>query len=470
MNNKQQTFKYLFIDLLSAVFSWTYFFIWRKECIESKIFGEAVNVELDKNFFIGVICIPVFWISFYTITGYYNQIYRKSRLKELTQTLGTSVLGNSILFFTLILNDYISSYRDYYMIFFVLLGVHFVSTWFLRFLLTTSTARKIHSKQIGFNTLIIGAGEAALSIYDEINSLPKSPGNIFKGLVVVNAQKPQTNVTLDVLGSIDELEDLVKYHQIEEIIIALDKEDEVNVKDILSRLSKMKVIIKMIPDMSDIVRGSVKINSIFGAALIEISFDIMPKWQQFFKRSFDICIALLFLIIGSPVYLFTALMVKQSSKGPIFFKQERIGHHGMPFNIIKFRSMFVDAEKDGPQLSSQHDSRITSWGKIMRKTRLDEIPQFYNVLIGEMSIVGPRPERQFFIDQIMEKAPHYYHLTKIKPGITSWGQVKFGYAENVDEMVERLKFDLIYLENMSLLVDIKILIYTIMIVFQGRGK
>ena len=181
----------------------------------------------------------------------------------------------------------------------------------------------------------------------------------------------------------------------------------------------------------------------------------MPKWQQFFKRSFDICIALLFLIIGSPVYLFTALMVKQSSKGPIFFKQERIGHHGMPFNIIKFRSMFVDAEKDGPQLSSQHDSRITSWGKIMRKTRLDEIPQFYNVLIGEMSIVGPRPERQFFIDQIMEKAPHYYHLTKIKPGITSWGQVKFGYAENVDEMVERLKFDLIYLENMSLLVDIK---------------
>ena len=159
-----------------------------------------------------------------------------------------------------------------------------------------------------------------------------------------------------------------------------------------------------------------------------------------------------------------------SSKGPIFYSHERIGLHGKPFQIHKFRSMYVDAEKNGPALSSKEDPRITPFGKHMRKTRMDELPQFWNVLIGEMSLVGPRPERQHFIDKIVVKAPHYRHLHKVKPGITSWGQVKYGYAENVDEMIERLKYDLLYIENMSMYVDFKILIYTVLIVVQGRGK
>lgn len=470
MNSTRQTIRYVLLDILSSIISWTFFFTWRKSYIESKLFGESVEINYDDQFLIGIISIPFFWVSLYSITGYYNQIYRKSRLKELTQTLTISIIGNTALFFTLILNDYISSYKDYYTSFLTLIGFHFGITWLFRFIITTVTAKKIHRKKIGFNTIIIGTGNAALNIYKEIENLPKSPGNIFKGLISVNDNESKLDGLLPVLGNLKKIESIIQDHKIEEIIIAIDNLDEDKTKELLSKLSQLKVIIKIIPNMTDIVRGSVKINSIFGAALIEISFDIMPRWQVFVKRVFDILFSLFCLILGAPVYIFTALMVRQSSKGPIFFKQERIGHHGKPFNIIKFRSMYVDAEKDGPQLSSQNDRRITPWGKIMRKTRLDEIPQFYNVLIGEMSIVGPRPERQFFIDQIMNKAPHYYHLTKIKPGITSWGQVKFGYAENVDEMVERLKFDLIYLENMSLLVDIKILIYTVMIIFQGRGK
>ncbi|HTA27243.1 MAG TPA: sugar transferase, partial [Bacteroidia bacterium] len=197
---------------------------------------------------------------------------------------------------------------------------------------------------------------------------------------------------------------------------------------------------------------------------------ILEPKQVILKRAFDIAVSLFCLIILSPVYLIIAIIIKLTSKGPVFYSQERIGLHGKPFTIYKFRSMAHGAEKNGPALSSKDDNRITKVGKFLRKTRLDELPQFLNVLIGTMSIVGPRPERKFFIEQIIQKAPQYTHLQKIKPGITSWGQVKYGYAENVEQMVRRMKYDLLYLENISFLLDMRILIYTVLIVMQGRGK
>jgi len=211
-------------------------------------------------------------------------------------------------------------------------------------------------------------------------------------------------------------------------------------------------------------------STIYGAPLIEISHDIMPAWQQSMKRLIDIVASGIVMILLFPVYVFFFFFVKLSSKGPIFYSQERIGMYGKPFQIYKFRSMYTDAEKKGPQLSSKNDSRITPFGLFMRRSRLDEVPQFYNVLRGDMSLVGPRPERQHFIDLIVQQAPHYYHLHKVRPGITSWGQVKYGYAENVEEMIARLKYDLIYIENMSLYVDFKIMIYTIKTVLKGLGK
>jgi exopolysaccharide biosynthesis polyprenyl glycosylphosphotransferase len=218
------------------------------------------------------------------------------------------------------------------------------------------------------------------------------------------------------------------------------------------------------------VLGMVKMNNILGAMLVEVDFETMPPWQKTLKRIFDVLLALLALLHLIPVFAIIAFSIKLDSKGPIFYFQERIGFRGRPFRIIKFRSMKVNAETQGPQLSKENDDRRTRVGTFLRKTRLDEIPQFMNVLAGSMSIVGPRPERKFFIDQIVQKAPYYTRLHRIKPGITSWGQVKFGYAENVDEMVERMKYDILYLENMSLGLDIKIMIYTVLIIIQGRGK
>ncbi|MBL7897093.1 MAG: sugar transferase, partial [Crocinitomicaceae bacterium] len=238
----------------------------------------------------------------------------------------------------------------------------------------------------------------------------------------------------------------------------------------LTTLAGHNVRISLIPDVYDILSGQVQMNSIFGALLFRVNDNVMPEWQISTKRIIDITCSIFALIILMPLYLVLAILVKTSSKGPIFFTQERIGLHQKPFQIIKFRTMVVDAEKSGPQLSSSNDKRITGVGKFLRKTRLDEFPQFWNVLRGDMSLVGPRPERRFYIDQIAKHDPQYLYLHKVRPGITSWGQVKYGYAENVEQMIQRMKYDLLYIRNMSLALDLKIMFYTIAIIFKGTGK
>lgn len=471
MNRTLQTFKYVLFDWLAASATWSLFFFYRKTFVESQKFGYQVMVNMDERFLQGLILIPIFWVSFYALLGNYRNVYRKSRLRELGQTILSTVIGVTAIFFALVLDDEVINYTTYYQSYAVLLVSQFVLTFIPRFTLSSITASRVHARKMGFPTLMIGSDLNAVELYNELENQQRSSGNIFKGFIRVKEREQYPlKEHLPFLGKMDNIKQVLEEHEIEEVIIALESSEHNELQKILNEINGHSAIVKVIPDMYDILSGSVRMDSIYGTPLIQVRQDILEPWQLVTKRAGDIIISSLALIILSPLYLITAIGVKMSSPGPIFYAQERIGKGGKPFNIFKFRSMIVDAEKAGPALSSDHDPRITSFGRFMRKVRLDEVPQFYNVLIGDMSLVGPRPERQYFIDQIVKEAPHYTHLLKVKPGITSWGMVKYGYAENVEQMIRRMKFDLLYIENMSLLVDIKILIYTVQTVLMGRGK
>jgi exopolysaccharide biosynthesis polyprenyl glycosylphosphotransferase len=272
------------------------------------------------------------------------------------------------------------------------------------------------------------------------------------------------------LGKLNELNQIIEKHNIEEVIIAIETREHDRLNNILTVLENLQISIWGIPELYDFLSGTVRTNTIYGRPLIKISNGLMPVWQANTKRLLDVSLSLIASILFFPVFFILAILIKNSSKGPAIYKQERIGRYGKPFHIYKLRSMVQDAEKGTPELSSKDDERITKIGKFLRKTHLDEIPQFFNVLRGDMSIVGPRPERQYYIDQIVQHAPHYTLLHKLRPGITSWGQVKYGYASSVEEMLERLPYDMIYLKNISLYVDFKIMIHTVMLAFKANGK
>jgi exopolysaccharide biosynthesis polyprenyl glycosylphosphotransferase len=450
--------------------AWALFFLYRKS-----LEGAPLDTEVfqDPNFYLGVILVPIGWVLLYGIFDQHTDIYRMSRLTTLTQTFFLSFLGVTFLFFSLILDDVVRDYRTYYRSFLALFGLHFLLTSIARMILLTRASRRLKAGLITFNTLLVGGNQNALDLYWDIKNRTKGLGNKFVGFVDTNGSSDQFVAEhLPRLGALEDLDQIVRHHEIEEVIIAIETSEHNRLREILNVLFDFgeQVLVKIIPDMYDILLGTVKMNHVYGAVLIEIRQELMPKWQRIIKRFLDVTVSTLALVILSPLLLYTIIRVKLSSPGPIFFEQERIGLNGKPFRIIKFRSMFVDAEKMGPQLSTDNDPRCTTWGAVMRKFRLDEIPNFWNVLRGDMSLVGPRPERKFFIDQIVEQNPHYKHLLKVRPGITSWGQVKYGYASNVPQMLQRLRFDLLYIENMTLALDFKIMFYTVLVLLQGRGK
>jgi len=471
MNRKFQRIKYIISDFLSGALSWALFYTFRKIVIEPSKFGYKIPIEPDRKFWISLIIIPIFWLFLHYLSGYYKTPFRKSRLQELSKTFLITLVGTLILFFVLILDDTVKNFTSYYLSFAVLFTLQFCFTYFPRLIITSRTNHKIHSGKLGFNTLLIGGNGRASKIYKDLTSEKISSGNKFIGYININSNPTDSlDNFIPRLGELNNVTNIIREKKIEEVIIAMEPGDHEKIGQIINKLKESMVIIKAVPSLYEILAGRVKMSSVYGTPLIEISHELIPVWQETLKYFLDLFISIFALILTIPLNITLATIIKLNSPGPIAFTQERIGRFGKPFKLYKFRSMYQNAEESGPALASENDPRVTPIGNFMRKTRMDEIPNFINVLKGEMSLVGPRPERKYFIDQIIKKAPQYVHLQKVKPGITSWGQVKYGYAENVDEMIERLTYDLIYIENMSFYVDLKILVHTILTILKGKGK
>ena len=463
---KVEQFRRVFFDVISSAIAWSVFFYYRKKIIE------GVEFETSDTFFYGIIGVSVFWTAIYTLSGNYIDVRRVSRLNELYKTVSQSLIGCLIIFFCLIIDDieYHQDYKAYYQAICVLISSHFSITFFSRYILTSLMVKKIQKGEVQFKTILIGNSRVLKDSFNRLISMSRSTGNNLVGYINCEDNITIEQISIPKLGHLNELEKILKENKIEEAILTVDKEKFTDIANTINILAYHDIITKVTPDLVDLLAGKVKMRSFFDMPLIEIKQIKMSFFESFLKRSIDIIFSLIILIVLSPLLLLISILVKYSSKGPVFYRQKRIGLRGKIFNIIKFRSMYINSEKDKPLLSSKQDTRITAWGKIMRKYRLDELPQFYNVLIGEMSVIGPRPERKFFADQILLEAPHYKLIHKVRPGITSWGMVKFGYAENIKEMISRLKYDIIYIENLSILNDFKVFVLTILIVLQGRGK
>jgi exopolysaccharide biosynthesis polyprenyl glycosylphosphotransferase len=331
--------------------------------------------------------------------------------------------------------------------------------------------RRLREAGIGLhNTLIVGWTQKAQELYDTVQLYP-ALGYKVVGFVPVHVDKPNaTYKNIPALGSIPKLPELIDQHDVKDVLIALDTTEHDQLLHVISSCNSHTVSMKIIPDLYDIISGQARTNQIYGFPLIEIMPEIMQPWERAVKRLFDIVVAALILIIGLPVWLLVAVIIKLDSKGPVLYRQERVGKDERHFHIMKFRSMSHDAENlSGPVWAIKLDTRTTRVGKILRKLHIDEVPQFVNVLEGKMSLVGPRPERPYFVEQLSKDIPLYKRRLKVRPGITGWAQVKHKYDENVDDVRKKVQYDLYYIENMSLRMDMKILMSTIAVVLLGKG-
>jgi exopolysaccharide biosynthesis polyprenyl glycosylphosphotransferase len=464
LNKKTEKIIVILTDFIAINLAWVVLFYIR---VEAGWFKLIVMPE----FYVPMFVVYFYWLVIFTFVGMYRTWFAASRFDELSTLFKASFVGVFILFTVIFIDDYLHNVEsNSRILIFIYWGLLFFFIGTGR-LIIRGFQRRLIIKGIGRRcAVIVGYNPKAKEVYDQIVEHIALGLDIkaFAAVKVKNVGKFYKGT--EVLGTVDNIGEIVKQTNSKEVIIALEKEDHELLVKVISSLENKSIGLKIVPDLYEILSGQARTSQIYGMPLIDIMPELMPEWEKRLKRIMDVFISLIILFISLPVILITMIAIKLDSKGSIFFKQERSGMDNKKFRMVKFRSMHKDAEKHtGPVWSSKDDPRVTRAGKIIRKLRIDEIPQMWNVLKGEMSIVGPRPERPFFVEKLSEEIPYYKRRLKVRPGITGWAQVKHKYDESVDDVKIKLRYDLFYIENMSLRMDMKIIMRTIFVVLFGQG-
>lgn len=464
MNKKTERILLLVTDFFTINLAWMLFFLLR---VQTGWF-ELITAP---DFILPMIAIYFYWLLIFTVVGMYRTWFALSRFDELSTLFKTSFVGIFILLSLIIFDDYSSGSQTSLRLFiFIYWGILLFLVGVGR-LIIRSVQRNLLIKGIGRrNALIVGFNTKAHEIHDMIVKYRALGQDVVGYVAAYDENIGKEYKGIKVIDNVTNLEKVVDEFNVKNIIISLERRHEDKLLDVISRCEGKNVEIKIVPDLYDIISGQARTSQIYGVPLIDVMPELMPEWEKKLKRLMDIILSLILLIITAPITLLAAVVIKIDSKGPVFYKQERMGLNGKIFKIIKFRTMIHDAEKNtGPVWSSKDDPRITKIGGFIRKVRIDEIPQSYNVLMGDMSFVGPRPERPYFVEKLSKEIPLYKRRLKVRPGLTGWAQVKHKYDETIDDVKMKLRYDLFYIENMSLRMDLKIIFRTIFVVLFGKG-